>query len=54
MADLKMVHGEKCRICDGYICKGKAMYYKEPLKNLCNKCRKIELDKYMNEEEGEE
>lgn len=45
-----MIHGKGCRSCGGKICKGKAMYYKEPLKSLCNSCRKVELDKIMKED----
>jgi len=39
----------KCPKCGGRICKSKALYYKEPLKSLCNACRQKELDKVMGE-----
>jgi len=50
MSGLNFIHGEKCRICGGYVCKGKAMFFSGELKNLCNSCRQKELDKLMKED----
>jgi len=38
---------QKCVKCGCKICQMKAMYYIGYLKQLCNKCRKKELDKII-------
>ena len=39
----------KCKKCGERVCKSKAQFYEGDLKWLCNDCRKIELDKIMDE-----